>query len=129
MTVNSFPGNSATAAAVALLTMQDALAAEQAAETVQFVARMQSTDGGLKPHAAGLTPRVVFEQLKAIQMLDVRVPTTDGRWLHMARYTQPDKTQQVLLAQLGLHLPMQPPPKIELREGSHTRPCGEDLRE
>jgi hypothetical protein len=83
----------------------------------------------LKPHAAGLTPRAVFEQLKAIQLLDVRVPTTDGRWLHMARHTQPDKTQQVLLTQLGLQLPMQPPPKIEFREGAHTRSCGEDLRE
>jgi transposase len=83
----------------------------------------------LKPHAAGLTPRAVFEQLKAIQMLDVRVPTTDGRWLHMARYTQPDKTQRVLLAQLGMQLSMQPPPKIEFREGAHTRSCGEDLRE
>jgi hypothetical protein len=47
----------------------------------------------------------------------------------MARYTQPDKTQQVLLAQLGLRLPMQPPPKIALREEAHTRSCGEDLRE
>ena len=83
----------------------------------------------LTSQASGLTPRAVLDQLKAIQMLDVRVPTTDGRWLHMARYTQPDKTQQVLLAQLGLHLPTQPSPKIELREGSHTRPCGEDLRE
>jgi hypothetical protein len=83
----------------------------------------------LTSQASGLTPRVVFEQVKAIQMLDVRVPTTDGRWLHMARYTQPDKTQQVLLAQLGLRLPMQPPPKIALREEAHTRSCGEDLRE
>jgi hypothetical protein len=83
----------------------------------------------LTSQASGLTPRAVLDQLKAIQMLDVRVPTTDGRWLHMARYTQPDKTQQVLLSQLGLQLPRQPPPKIEFRDGSHTRPCGEDLRE
>lgn len=66
----------------------------------------------VKAHAPGLTPRSVLEQMKAMQMLDVRVPTTDGRWLHMSRYTQPDKTQQLLLAQLGLHLPVQPPPKI-----------------
>ena len=66
----------------------------------------------MKAHAPGLTPRSVLEQMKAVQMLDVRVPTTDGRWLHMSRYTQPDKTQQLLLAQLGLHLPPQPPPKI-----------------
>jgi len=81
----------------------------------------------LTPHASGLTPRSVFDQLKALQMLDVRVPTTDGRWLHMARVTQPDKTQQVLLAQLGLQLPAQPLPKLGPRELSHNRPCGEDL--
>lgn len=65
-----------------------------------------------KAHAPGLTPRSVLEQLKVMQMLDVRMPTTDGRWLHMSRYTQPDKTQQLILAQLGLILPPQPPPKI-----------------
>ncbi len=81
----------------------------------------------LKPHAAGLTPRAVLDQLQAIQMLDVRVPTTDGRWLHMARYTQPDKTQQVLLAQLGLQLPAQPPPRIGPREVFRSRSRGEDL--
>ena len=62
--------------------------------------------------ATGLTPRSVLEQLKAIQMIDVVIPTTDGRRLEMARYTQPDKAQQLLLAQLGLELPPQPPPKI-----------------
>lgn len=83
----------------------------------------------LTPHAAGLTPRSVLDQLKAIQLLDVRVPTTDGRWLHMARYTQPEKPQQVLLAQLGLQLPAQPPPRIGPRELSGSRSCGEDLGE
>jgi transposase len=82
----------------------------------------------LTPHAAGLTPRAVLDQLKAIQMLDVRVPTTDGRWLHMARYTQPTKTQQVLLAQLGLHLPAQPLPRLGPREVFHHSPCGEDFK-
>ena len=66
----------------------------------------------MKTHAPGLTSRSILEQMKVMQMLDVRVPTTDGRWLHMARYTQPDKTQQLLLAQIGLVLPPQPPPKI-----------------
>jgi transposase len=73
---------------------------------------------GLKPHAAGLTPRSVLEQLKTILMLDVKVPTTDGRWLVMSRYTQPDKTQQLLLAKLGLSLPKQPPPRIHSQEVS-----------
>jgi transposase len=81
----------------------------------------------LQPQASGLTPRAVFDQLKAIQMLDVRVPTTDGRWLHMARYTQPDKTQQLLLAQLGLQLPAQRPPRIGPRELADNGSCGGDL--
>jgi len=70
----------------------------------------------MKTHAPGLTPRSILEQMKAIQMLDVRVPTTDGRCLHMARYTIPDKTQQLILTQLGLVLPPQSPPKIESPE-------------
>lgn len=81
----------------------------------------------LKAHASGLTPRSVMVQIKAIQMLDVRVPTTDGRWLHMARYTQPDKTQQLLLARLGLRLPPQQLPKIMTREVLQNSSCGEDL--
>lgn len=66
----------------------------------------------LRQHAGGLTPRSVLEQLKAIQMLDVNAPTTDGRCLTLTRYTQPDAAQQLILAQLGLTLPPQPPPKI-----------------
>jgi len=81
----------------------------------------------LKAHASGLTPRSVMEQIKAIQMLDVKVPTTDGRWLHMARYTQPDKTQQLLLARLGLNLPPQQLPKITTTEAFQHGSCGEDL--
>ena len=53
----------------------------------------------------------MLEQLKAMQMIDVQIPTVDGRWLTMPRYTQPDKAQQLLLAQLQLALPPQPPPE------------------
>ncbi len=77
--------------------------------------------------ATGLTPRSVLEQLKAMQMIDVAIPTVDGRWLQMARYTHPDKAQQLLLAQLGMELPPQPPPKIT-QEQLNPR-CGEDLGE
>ena len=65
-----------------------------------------------KLHANGLSPRSVLEQLKNIQMIDVSAPTTDCRNIKMSRYTQPNKTQQLLLAQLGFDLPQQPPPKI-----------------
>lgn len=78
-----------------------------------------------KATASGLTPRSVLEQLKAIQMIDVQIPTVDGRWLKMPRYTQPDKAQQLLLAQLHLVLPPQPPPEITSKQ--FEKPCGEDL--
>jgi hypothetical protein len=82
----------------------------------------------LKPHASGLTPRSVLEQMMAIQMLDVRVPTTDGRWLHLCRYTQPDKLQQLLLAQLHLVLPDQAPPVVTQEKVRQQSACSEDLK-
>ncbi len=66
----------------------------------------------LRPLAPGLTPRAVLEKLSALQMVDVWVPTTDGRVLILPRHTQPEKDQGMLLHQLGLHLPAQPAPKI-----------------
>ena len=65
-----------------------------------------------RAHSSGLTPRSILEQMKAIQMIDVHVPTTDGRELRMSRYTQPDKAQQLLLSRLKLKLPTQTPPEI-----------------
>jgi transposase len=66
----------------------------------------------LRLKAPGLTPRSLLEQLCAIPMLDVHFPTTDGRTLIFSRYTTPNKTQKLLLAQLGLELPQQSPPRI-----------------
>ena len=67
----------------------------------------------LQVHAPGLTPRAVLEKLKTIQMLDVWLPTTDGRHLVMSRYTQPESDQQLVLEKLRLRLPVQPPPRIK----------------
>ena len=66
----------------------------------------------LREHAPGLTPRAVLEKLAGIQMLDVSFPTTDGRYLTMPRYTEPDSEQKLLLHQLRLVLPQQPPPRL-----------------
>jgi hypothetical protein len=66
----------------------------------------------LEPAAPGLSPRAVLEQLGAIQMVDVCLPTTDGRWLILPRYTEPEPEQLMLLEKLKLHLPAQPPPRI-----------------
>jgi hypothetical protein len=66
----------------------------------------------LRALAPGLTPRAVLEKFAAIQMVDVHLPTTDGRQLVLSRYTQPEKDHQILLSQLKLRLPPQLPPKI-----------------
>lgn len=66
----------------------------------------------LRAHAGGLTSRAVLDKMAAIQMLDVCVPTADGRKLTMSRYTQPSRDAQLLLSTLKLNLPAQPPPKI-----------------
>ena len=66
----------------------------------------------LRPLAAGLTPREVISKFKTIQMVDVVVPTNDGREMQLSRYTQPEPEHRMLLQQLGLGLPEQPPPKI-----------------
>ena len=60
----------------------------------------------------GLTPRAVLEKFATIQMVDVHLPTTDGRQLVLPRYTQPDSDHQLLFQQLKLNLPAQPPPRI-----------------
>jgi len=67
----------------------------------------------LKALAPGLTPRAALEKLAPMQMVDVQVPTTDGRVLILPRYTQPEPDQQLLLSQLKLTLPDQPPPSIQ----------------
>lgn len=66
----------------------------------------------LRQHAPGLTPRAVPEKFATLMMLDAWFPTTDGRWLAFARYTQPEKEHQLLLATLNLELPAQSPPRI-----------------
>jgi transposase len=76
----------------------------------------------LKRSANGLTPRAVLEKFATIQMLDVHLPTTDGREIVMARHTQPDKDLQLLLDQLKLTLPEQPPPRISASPVI-TTPC------
>jgi hypothetical protein len=45
-------------------------------------------------------------------MIDVHLPTTDGRHVILPRHTQPEKELQVLLDQMKLTLPEQLPPRI-----------------
>jgi len=66
----------------------------------------------LKALAPGLTVRSVLEKFGAIQMIDVYLPTTDGKELLLRRYTQPDKDQMLLVSRLNLNLPDQPKPQL-----------------
>ena len=66
----------------------------------------------LRAHAPGWTPASVMDQLATIQLIDVCIPTVDDRWLILPRYTQPDTDTKMLLHQLHLELPVQPPPRI-----------------
>jgi transposase len=66
----------------------------------------------LKSLAPGLTARSALEKFAAVQMIDVRIPTTDARELLLTRYTQPKHELELLLERLRLTLPAQPPPKI-----------------
>ena len=64
--------------------------------------------------APGLTPRSVLEKFAAMQMIDVIVPTTDGRELQLTRTTEPEPDLKLLLDKLRLELPAQPPPRISV---------------
>ena len=57
----------------------------------------------------------MLEKLAAMQMIDVELPTTDDRLIVLSRYTEPENDQLLLLSQLRLQLPAQPPPKISAR--------------
>ena len=67
----------------------------------------------LMQYAPGLTPAAVFEKLATIQMVEVWIPTVDDHWLVMPRHTQPEKDVEVLLNQIRITLPPQPPPRIK----------------
>lgn len=72
----------------------------------------------LRDLAPGLTSRAVFDTLQAIQMVDVHLPTTDGREVVLSRYTQPEPDAALLLRQLRLTLPAQPPPRLSVQAPS-----------
>jgi hypothetical protein len=74
-------------------------------------------------HAPGLTPSAVMDKLAAIQMIDVLIPTVDGRCLILPRYTQPEPEAKIVLEKLHLALPNQPPPRITAHPFAQTPAC------
>lgn len=76
----------------------------------------------LRALAPGMTPRAALETFEAMQMIDVRIPTTDGRALVMARYMEPEAPLRMLIERLRLRLPAQPPPRITPANASRGIP-------
>ena len=62
--------------------------------------------------APGLTARSALTKFAAVQMIDVHLPTTDGREIILSRYTEPEPELRLLIDRMKLALPAQPPPKI-----------------
>ena len=62
--------------------------------------------------APGLTARSALQKFAAVQMIDVHLPTTDGREIILSRYTEPEPELLLLIDRMKLDLPAQPPPKI-----------------
>ena len=54
----------------------------------------------------------MLEKFCAVQMIDVRNPTSEGREFDLTRYTQPELDLKPLLDRLKLVLPAEPAPRI-----------------
>jgi len=52
----------------------------------------------------------LFEQDGELYVL--AIPTVDGRWLILPRYTQPEGAARLVLDKLKLALPAQPPSRV-----------------
>lgn len=74
----------------------------------------------LRPQAPGLTPRAALAKFKAVVMIDVPLPTSNGRTISLPRPTQPEADLQLLLHTMKLKLPPQPPPRLSA--GGKQRP-------
>ena len=70
----------------------------------------------LRDLAPGLTPRAVLDKFAAIPMVNLHLPTPDGREIILTPYTQPEPDVDLLLRQLKLQLPPQPPPRLNAKQ-------------
>jgi transposase len=92
---------------------------------IAFLAYCLHVTLGRRLHALapGLTPRSVIEKFAAVQMIDLHVPTTDGRELLLTRYTEPEPELALLLDKLKFVLPAQPEPKISAAQIASSSPA------
>jgi hypothetical protein len=54
----------------------------------------------------------VLEKFAALQLIDIEIPTTDGRQIMLTRHSEPEAELKLLLNKLKLELPAQSSPKI-----------------
>src|SRR5579864_898984 len=87
---------------------------------IAFLAYCLHVTLGRRLHALapGLMPRSAIEKFSALKMIDIEIPTTDGRNILLTRYTKPEPELRLLLDKLKLALPAQPQPRITA-EPSH----------
>ena len=91
---------------------------------IAFLAYCLHVTLGRRLHALapGLTPRRAIEKFAAVQMIDLHIPTTDGRELLLTRYTEPEPELALLLDKLKFVLPAQPEPKISAAQTAPPSP-------
>ena len=91
---------------------------------IAFLAYCLHVTLGRRLHALapGLTPRSAIEKFAAVQMIDLHIPTSDGRELLLTRYTEPEPELALLLDKLKFVLPAQPDPKISAAQTAPPSP-------
>jgi transposase len=91
---------------------------------IAFLAYSLNITLGRKLHALapGLTARSALDKFAAVQMIDVHIPTADGREIQLTRHTQPEPELKLILDRLKLTLPVQPPPKITATQVTAATP-------
>jgi transposase len=91
---------------------------------IAFLAYCLHVTLGRRLHALApsLTPRSAIEKFAAVQMIDLHIPTTDGRELLLTRYTEPEPELALLLDKLKFVLPAQPEPKISAAQTAPPSP-------
>lgn len=74
-------------------------------------AMWKTLSGWQKKARLGSSPRIVLEELKRIQSIDVVLPLENGREMRIRCVVRPDEEQAALLDRLGLKLPkrLRPP--------------------
>ena len=78
-------------------------------------------------NAQPISPMKALALLSTLQSADIVLPITDGREIRLRRITEPEPDVALLLYQLKLTLPNQPPPRITALSGEILPPHFENV--